>query len=411
MRRVVVTGMGMVAPPGADVQRGWQGALSGQSAVRSITQFDCTELPVQIAAEVQDFDATPLLGAKRARQTSRFIQFAAVAADEALRDAGYDAAAYGPDCGCLLGVGIGGFGEIEQSACVLKERGPSKISPLTLPYAIPNMASGFVAIENGLQGPNFVVASACASGTHAIGEAAKLIRSGEASMMLTGGVESAICPLAIASFGRMRALSRNNADPQHASRPFDSQRDGFVMGEGCGMLVLEDYDHARRRGTRIYAELAGYGISADAFHITMPAPEGEGLVRAIQGALKTAKLNPEQIDYINAHGTSTQANDQLESQAVQTVFGAAAESVSISSTKGVTGHCLGAAGGIEAVFTVLAVEQDIVPPTANLHTADPDCPLDYTPLEARERTIHAALSNSSGFGGQNAALVFQKLVS
>lgn len=410
MRRVVVTGIGLVAPTGVDAQTAWQGALRGQSAVKKITLFDTDELPVQIAAEISDFDATPLLGAKTTRQTSRFVQFAAVASDEALRDAQYDAGAQGATCGCLIGVAIGGLGEIEQSSCLLKERGVSKVSPLTLPYAIPNMASGFVAIQNKLKGPNFVIATACASGTHAIGEAARLIRDGQTDMMLTGGAEAAICPLSIASFSRMRALSRNNDQPQLASRPFDLDRDGFVMGEGCGMLVLEEYEHAKARGAKIYAELVGYGLSADAFHITTPAEEGEGLARAIRGALESGSINPDEVDYINAHGTSTEANDSLESLAIQNVFGDAAKSVSISSTKGVTGHCLGAAGGIEAVFTVLAVQENLVPPTANLHTPDPGCPLDYTPRTARERTINVALSNSSGFGGQNASLAFKKFV-
>ncbi|QEG42520.1 beta-ketoacyl-ACP synthase II [Roseimaritima ulvae] len=410
MRRVVVTGIGLVAPTGVNAQTAWQGALAGQSAIKHITRFDTDELPVRIAAEITDFDATPLLGSKIERQTSRFVQFAAVASDEALRDADYDANKLGDGCGCLIGVAIGGLGEIEQSSCLLKERGASKVSPLTLPYAIPNMASGFVAIQNGLRGPNFVLATACASGTHAIGEAARLIRDGQTEMMLTGGAEAAICPLSIASFSRMRALSSDNDNPQSASRPFDKHRSGFVMGEGCGMLVLEEYEHAKARGAKIYAELIGYGLSADAYHITKPADEGEGLARAIRGALESGSINPDDVDYINAHGTSTKANDMLESQAIGNVLGEAAKTVSISSTKGVTGHCLGAAGGIEAAFTVLAVKENLVPPTANLHTPDPDCPLDYTPTKARERNIDVALSNSSGFGGQNAVLAFKKFV-
>ncbi len=410
MRRVVITGLGTVAPPGTNTSKAWEGALSGRSAIRKISLFDTSELPVQIAGEVTDFDATELLGAKAARQTSRFVQFAAVAADEALRDANFDSESMSEHCGCVIGVAIGGLGEIEQSACELSERGPSKVSPLTLPYAIPNMAAGFVAIQFQLRGPNFAIATACASGTHAIGEAARLIRDGETDMMLAGGAEAAICPLSIASFARMKALSRRNDDPYRASRPFDADRDGFVMGEGCGLLVLEEYEHAKKRGANIYAELAGYGISADAFHITSPGPGGEGLARAIRKALSSAAINPDEVDYVNAHGTSTMTNDMLESQAIQAAFGSAADTLSISSTKGVTGHCLGAAGGIEAVYTVLAIKHGVVPPTANLDSTDVDCPLDYTPKTARERNIRFALSNSSGFGGQNACLAFKKLI-
>jgi 3-oxoacyl-[acyl-carrier-protein] synthase II len=409
MRRVVVTGLGLLAPTGANVRAAWDSAVAARTAVRQITLFDTSELPVTIAAEVQDFDASELLGIKTARQASRFVQFSAVAANEALRDAGFDPATMSDACGCLIGVAIGGLGEIEESSCLLKERGASRISPLILPYAIPNMAAGFVAIEQNLRGPNFAIATACASGTHALGEAARLIRLGETEMMLAGGAEAAICPLSVASFARMKALSRRNHEPELASRPFDAERDGFVMGEGAGLLVLEEYEHARKRGAKIYAELAGYGLSGDAYHITSPGPEGEGLARAIRGALKSGQLNPDDIDYINAHGTSTQANDMLESQAIQSVLGAAAQSVSISSTKGVTGHCLGAAGGIEAVYSVLAICEGVVPPTANLTHPDPACPLDYTPVTARERKIDVALSNSSGFGGQNACLAFKRI--
>ena len=399
----------MLAPTGANVRAAWEAALAGRSAVTQISRFDTSELPVSIAAEVQGFDASDLLGVKTARQASRFVQFSAVASDEALRDAGYDPATMSDQCGCLIGVAIGGLGEIEECSCLLKERGASRVSPLTLPYAIPNMASGFVAIQHQLRGPNFSIATACASGSHAIGEAARLIRTGETNMMLAGGAEAAICPLSIASFARMKALSRRNDAPEIASRPFDADRDGFVMGEGAGLMVLEEYEHAKRRGARIHAELIGYGLSGDAYHITSPGPEGEGLARAMRGAITSAKINPEDVDYINAHGTSTQANDTLESQAIQTVLGQAAQSVSISSTKGVTGHCLGAAGGIEAVYTVLALSEGIIPPTANLTTPDPTCPLDYTPVNSRERTIGVALSNSSGFGGQNACLAFKRI--
>ena len=390
MRRVVVTGLGIVAPTGGNKDAAWRNTLEGRSGIRQITLFDTSQLPVHIAGEVTDFDASDLLGPKTARQASRFVQFACVAAHEALRDANYAADLLGDHCGCLIGNAIGGTGEIAASACLLKERGVSKISPLTLPYVLPNMASGFVAIQNQLRGPNFAIASACASGTHAIGEAARLIRDGETSMMLAGGSEAVICPLLVASFDRMRSLSRRNDDPQRASRPFDSQRDGFVVGEGCGLLVLEEYEHARQRGAEIYVEIAGYGVSADAFHISAPSPKGEGLARAMRGALTSSGINPEDVDYINAHGTSTVMNDALESDAILSVFGDAAHDVAISSTKGCNGHCLGAAGGIEAAFTVLAMRDALVPPTINLETPDPACPLDYTPnCAGKENSLRA----------------------
>jgi 3-oxoacyl-[acyl-carrier-protein] synthase II len=405
----VVTGLGMVAPTGIGVAAAWSGALSGQSAIKRITRFDASELPVQIAGEVTDFDASDLLGAKTVRQTSRFVQFASVAADEALRDAGYSAEVDGERCGCLIGVAIGGLGEIEESAITVHEQGASRVLPHTLPFAIPNMAAGFVAIQNKLFGPNLAIATACASGTHAIGEAALHIKNGMAEMMLAGGAEAATCPLSIASFAKIRALSRRNDEPQRASRPFDADRDGFVIGEGCGLLVLEEYEHARRRSATIYAELVGYGLSADAYHITTPAPGGVGLADSMRMAIREAGIGTDQFDYINAHGTSTPTNDALESDAIRSVFGTDAGKVAISSTKGVTGHCLGAAGGIEAAYTVLAIRDGVVPPTANYETADPACPLDYTPGEARQKAVRYALSNSSGFGGQNACLAFKKV--
>ncbi len=409
MRRIVVTGLGIVSPNGIGLSNAWGAALSGKSAVRKISLFDTSNLPVSIAGEINDFDATDLLGAKTVRQTSRFVQFACVAANEALMDAGYNAESHGSRCGCMIGVAIGGLGDIEESSCTLKEHGPSKISPHILPFSLPNMAAGYVAIRHQLFGPNLAIATACASGSHAIGEAALHIRRGDCDMMLAGGAEAAICPLSIACFARMRALSRRNDEPELASRPFDANRDGFVMGEGCGLLVLEELEHAKKRGAKIYAELAGYGLSADAYHFTTPAPGGIGLATCMAAALTDGGISTSNIDYINAHGTSTAANDALESEAIQGVFGADAKKLSISSTKGVTGHCLGAAGGIEAVFTVMSVKHDLVPPTANYEIPDPACPLDYTGGQARERNIRFAISNSSGFGGQNACLAFKKL--
>jgi 3-oxoacyl-[acyl-carrier-protein] synthase II len=407
MRRIVVTGLGTVAPTGVGVADAWKSALTGYSAIRKITRFDTNDLPVCIAGEVEGFDASELLGSKTARQTSRFVQFACVAANEALMDAGYDPSIHSQRCGCIIGVAIGGLGEIEETSCLLKESGFSKVLPHFIPFAIPNIAAGYVAIRHQLFGPNFSIATACASGTHSIGEAARHIQRGDADMMLAGGAEAATCRLSIAGFARMKALSRRNDEPELASRPFDADRDGFVMGEGCGLLVLEEFEHATKRNAKIYAELVGYGLSADAYHFTTPAPGGLGLANCMLAALKDGKIETNAVDYINAHGTSTEANDALESEAIQRVFGSDSRQLSISSTKGATGHCLGAAGGIEAVFTVMAIKDGLVPPTANYKTPDPLCPLDYTPGTARERRIRYALSNSSGFGGQNACLAFK----
>ncbi len=406
MRRVVITGLGIVAPTGVGVETAWNSVLSGVSSIRKIQRFDTQSLPVRIGGEVPGFDALALFGSKKARQTSRFVQFSEVAAAEALSDAGYDPELHGERCGCIIGVAIGGIGEIEESAITLKERGPDRVLPHSLPYSLPSIASGIVATEHKIYGPNLCVCTACASGTHAIGEAALHIKRGEVEMMLAGGAEAAICPLYLASFAKMQALCRRNDEPQLASRPFDMDRSGFVIGEGCGLLVLEEFEHAKQRGAKIYAELVGYGLSADAHHLTAPAPGGTGLAKCMRQAIREGGFEATEVDYINAHGTSTKANDAEESHAIQSVFGEWAYDISISSTKGATGHCLGAAGGIEAVFTVLAVQNSLVPPTANYTTRDPECPLDYTPGAARERRLRVALSNSLGFGGQNACLAF-----
>jgi 3-oxoacyl-[acyl-carrier-protein] synthase II len=411
MRRVVVTGLGVVAPTGNTVVDAWRAALSGRSFVGNITQFDASQLPVQLAAEVRGFDPATVMSAKEARQSSRFVQFAAGAASQAVADAQLDVSQIAERCGTMIGVGIGCMGKIEEGAISLRDRGPERVSPLLMPYAIPNMAAGFVSILQGLRGPNLCIATACASGSHAIGEAFMHLKAGTADVMIAGGTESTVTPLCVSAFARMNALSTKNDSPQSASRPFDANRDGFVIGEGCGLIVLEEFEHASKRGARIYAELVGYGLSADAYHIATPSREGEGLARAIAGALRSASINCDQVDYINAHGTSTQANDLLESAAIETVFGHHARQVSISSTKGATGHCLGAAGGIEAVYTVLAMHHGIIPPTANLDAADPQCRLDYTPIKPRERRVRYALSNSSGFGGHNACLAFKNFES
>jgi len=410
MRRVVVTGLGIVSPIGNTVEQAWGNAVAGASGIRKISLFDPSNLHVQIAAEVKDFDASNALDAKELLRTSRFCQFAAVAAKSAMEDSGLDSENSDTNLwGASVGVGLGALNDIEAAAINLEKRGPKKVSPFFLPYAIPNMAAGVVSKNHRLKGPNICTTTACSSGTHAIGEAFNLITQGAADVMVAGGAEAAISPLGITSFMNMKALSRSNDTPESASKPFDLNRNGFVMGEGCGLVVLEEYETAKKRGAKIYAEVVGYGMSGDAYHITAPAPEGEGAQRCMRSALKLAKIAPDQIDYINAHGTSTKLNDMYETAATRKVFGAHASSLSLSSTKGVTGHCLGAAGGIEGVLTALAVHHALVPPTANYSTPDPDCDLDYTPNQARERKIVYALSNSFGFGGTNATIIFKQI--
>lgn len=408
MRRVVVTGLGLVSPVGNDVKSSWSEAVAGRTGVRKISLFDPSALNVQIAAEVKNFSSAQALDPKEENRTTRFCRFAVVASKEALDDSGLDYRNANTErWGASIGVGLGALDQIENAAVLLKEAGAKRISPFFLPYTIPNMAAGMASKYFNLKGPNICTTTACASGTHGVGEAFQYIVKNMADVMVAGGAESAISPLGIASFQSMKALSRNE-DPLKASRPFDLNRDGFVMGEGCGVVVLEELEHAKKRGAKIYAEIVGYGLSGDAFHITAPAPNGEGGNRCMVMALKSGNIPPHEVDYINAHGTSTSMNDHYESVAIGNVFGDHAKEISISSTKGVTGHCLGAAGGIEAVFSVLAVHHSLVPPTANLETPDPDCPLDYTPLEAKERKIRYALSNSFGFGGTNATIIFKK---
>ncbi len=399
----------MVAPTGNCVKQAWEAALAGRSGVARISLFDPSDSTVQIAAEVKDFDPSSVMSLKEARQSSRFVQFATAAAREALDDSGLDVSAEPQRYGCAIGVGLGAIGKIEQAAYICRDKGPTRVSPHFLPYAIPNMAAGVVSVALGLKGPNFSMATACASGTHSIGEAFLHVALGTADAMIAGGTEATISPLCIAAFAKMRALSTQNDTPDVASRPFDLDRDGFVMGEGSGLVVIEELEHAKQRGARIYAEVVGYGLTGDAHHITSPTPDGEGAARCMAGALKSGQINPDQVDHINAHGTSTKANDASESAAIATVLGDHASQVSVNSTKGVTGHCLGAAGGIEAIYTVLAIHHGVVSPTANYATPDPDCPLDYTTDGPRERSIRYALSNSVGFGGQNACLVFSRL--
>jgi 3-oxoacyl-[acyl-carrier-protein] synthase II len=411
MRRVVVTGMGMVSPVGLNVQESWKNTVAGKSGVGKITRFDTSQHSVHIAAEVKGFAVGDAMDAKEAGRAPLFLQYAAKAAQEAMRDAALAEGNYNPDrAGTCVGVGIGSIDILEENYKALLEKGPRRVSPFLIPHMIANMASGLVSRLNNLKGPNMCTTTACASGTHGIGESFLYIQNNLADIMVCGGVESAITPSAIAGFANMKALSPNNENPGEASRPFDLNRDGFVMGEGAGILVLEELEHAKKRGAKIYAEMVGYGMSGDAYHITSPAPEGEGAQRCMKMALSTGSIPLAEVDYINAHGTSTKLNDFYETRAIKGVFGDGAPKISISSTKGVTGHCLGAAGGIEAVFAVKAIDEQLVPPTAGLKTPDPECDLDYTPGEARRRTVRYALSNSFGFGGTNATVAFKKYV-
>ena len=406
-RRVVVTGMGCVTPLGIGVEESWKSCVEGRSGVGPITRFDAAGLKTQIAGEVKGFDPSPYVPRREARKMDTFIQYAVVAARMALEDAGYEVPEEEAErVGVSIGAGLGGLPEIENQHKVLLESGPRRVSPFFIPMAIANLAPGHVAIQTGAKGPNLSIVTACATGAHSIGEAWHIIRRGDADVMLAGGVESTITPLAVAGFNAMRALSTRNEEPEKASRPFEKDRDGFVIGEGGAVLVLEDLEHARARGARILAELAGYGATCDAYHITAPDPEGDGAARCMEAALRSGGISPDEIDYINAHGTSTPFNDYYETVAVKRVFGDHARRLWISSTKSMTGHLLGAAGSVEAVFSVLAIRDQVAPPTINYETPDPDCDLDYVPNRAREGRIGRVLSNSFGFGGTNASLVF-----
>ena len=417
--RVVVTGLGCVSPCGVGVDATWSAMVAARSGIGPVTRFDTTDLPSRLAGEVDPFDVAARLGRKAERRLGRFMQFAIVAADEAMRDAGYDLDAQlagrtperwpDPDrFGVYVGSGIGGFPEIVEQAHLLPEEGTARISPLFIPRSLSNLAAGHVAIRMRARGPSVCVATACAVGNHAIGEAYRLIRSGDADVVIAGGTEAALTPLGYGGFMTMRALSRNNEAGPTASRPFDATRDGFVMGEGAGLVVLESEAHARARGARVYCELAGYAATTDAHHVTAPAPGHAGAARCMTLALANARLDPSAVVYVNAHGTSTPMNDPAEVQAVRSVFGAHADRLMVSSTKGVTGHLLGAAGGVEAVATVKAIHHGIVPPTAHLHHPDPACDLDHVPNEAREARVSVAVSNGFGFGGTNAVLVFRE---
>jgi len=409
-RRVVVTGMGIVSPVGVGLSAAWESILAARSGIAPITRFDASAFPSRIAGEVKNFDVTQYLSGKDARRYDTFVHYGQVATMEAVRDAGLEG--YGGDherIGVCIGSGIGGLPMIEDTCAAYQQGGPRKISPFFVPGSIINMIAGLVSIQYGYKGPNLGTVSACSTANHSIGEASRLIEYGDADIMLAGGAEATVSPLGVGGFCAARALSHRNDDPATASRPWDVDRDGFVLGEGAGVLVLEELEHARARGARIYCELAGYGMSADAFHITAPPEDGAGAARSMANALKNGGLNATDIDYINAHGTSTQIGDVAECVAVKRCFGDHAAKLAVSSTKSMTGHLLGAAGGIEAVFTVLAMRDQVAPPTANLVNRDPKCDLDFVPNVARKMKIRAALSNSFGFGGTNATLAFRSL--
>jgi 3-oxoacyl-[acyl-carrier-protein] synthase II len=410
-RRVVVTGLGAITPIGNTLQEYWDGLLAGKNGIDRITLFDPSRHKCQIAGEVKGFDAKAFMDPKEAQRMDRFCQFAIVATQQALKDAQFEITDLNADqVGIIIGTGVGGLKVMEDQQTVYLNKGPTRCSPFMVPMMIANMAAGLVAIHTGAKGPNSAPVTACASGSNAVGDAFRILQGGYAQAMICGGTEAAITPLSYAGFASARALSFRNADPAHASRPFDRDRDGFVMGEGSGILLLETLDHALERGARIYAEIVGYGMTCDAHHITSPVPGGLGAARAMELAMKDANLAPEQISYINAHGTSTPANDSTETQAIKKALGDHAYAVAISSTKSMTGHLLGGAGGIEAVASVMAITHDRIPPTINLENPDPECDLDYVPNQARQQTVNAALSSSFGFGGHNVTLAFCKYV-
>ena len=407
--RVVVTGLGTLSPLGLDVESTWQSVVDGRSGVGPITRFDASQHETKFAAEVKGFDPEAVLGRKDARRMDRFVQFAVVAADQALKDSKLEINDSNRDrIGALIGTGIGGVATFANEAETLREKGPRRVSPFLIPMILPDTAGGQVAIHFGVRGPNLAVTSACATGTNAVGEAAQMIRRGAADVMIAGGTEAALTSLIIAGFNVMTALSTRNDDPAAASRPFDKTRDGFVAGEGSGILILESEEHARARGARIYGSVLGYGITNDAYHISAPAENGAGAVKCMRLALDDAGLSPRQIDYLNAHGTSTQLNDKSETAAVKTVFGEAAYDLPISSTKSMHGHLLGAAGAVEAIICLKAMEAGLIPPTINYATPDPLCDLDYVPNHARPKTLQTVMSNSFGFGGHNGCIIFNR---
>lgn len=408
-RRVVITGVGMVTPLGTGTEKSWKGIIEGRSGVRRITHFDPADIPCQIAAEVPDFEADSFIEAKEQKKMDRFIHLGLAAAVMAMEDSGLKITAENSErVGVIVGSGMGGLPAVEHYTKLLNERGHRKISPFFIPMTIINLAAGQISIRFGAKGPNSAVATACASGTHSIGEAFRLVQSGVADAMIAGGAEATITPLAIGGFAAMKALSRRNHEPEKASRPFDKDRDGFVMGEGAGMLILEELEHAVKRGARIYSEINGYGMTSDAYHISSPSPDGDGAARCMRNALKDSGINPDEVNYINAHGTSTKYGDELETVAIKNVFGQHAYKLCVSSTKSMTGHLLGASGGVEGAICALSIFNGIVPPTINLEEPDPECDLDYVPNSSRPLDINVAISNSFGFGGTNACIVLKK---
>lgn len=410
LRRVVVTGLGMLSPLGVDVKSSWEGIVAGRSGIRSIEHFDTERFSTKIAGIVPVFDMDEYLQPKEARKMDIFVQYGMVAGIQAVRDSGLIATAENAGrIGVAVGSGIGGLTSIEENHIKMLNGGPRKVSPFFVPASIINMIAGNLSIEFGFKGPNFATVTACTSGTHSIGFAAQQIMLGTADAMVAGGAEKASCELGIAGFSAARALSTRNDDPQAASRPWDRDRDGFVLSDGAGMVVLEEYEHAKARGANIYAEVIGFGMSGDAYHMTSPPEGGQGAAAAMRNALISANINPEQIDYINAHGTSTKLGDQAEVLAVKNVFGDAAKSVAVSSTKSMVGHLLGAAGAVEAIFSILAMRDNVAPPTINLANPDEGCDLNFVPNHAQERKIDIALSNSFGFGGTNGSLVFRRV--
>ncbi|MDE5092047.1 MAG: beta-ketoacyl-ACP synthase II [Trichodesmium sp. St18_bin3_1_1] len=409
LKRVVVTGMGAITPIGNTLSEYWDGLLNGKSGVGKITLFDSSKHKCCIAAEVKGFDPLEHMDRKQAKHMDRFTQFAVAASKQTIADAKFEINDLNAEqVGVIIGTGVGGIKVLEDQQEIYLNRGPNKCSPFMIPMMISNMAAGLTAIHTGAKGPNSCTMTACASGSNAIGDAFRLIQRGYAQAMICGGTESPVTPLGLAGFSSVKALSTRNDDPTSASRPFDRDRDGFVMGEGGGILILEELEYALSRGARIYAEIVGYGMTCDAYHITSPVPDGEGASRAIQLAIKDAGLTPAQISYINAHGTSTRANDTTETKAIKKVLGEIASQVAISSTKSMTGHLLGGSGGIEAIATVMAIANDKIPPTINLDNPDPECDLDYVPKKSRSQIIEVALSNSFGFGGHNVTLAFKK---
>jgi len=408
-RRVVATGLGLATPLGIGLENVWQRILNGESGIAPITRFDATQHDTKFAGEIKEFKAEDYISPKEIKRMDLFIQYALAASKVAMQDAGLDMTKEDAErAGVVVGTGLGGLPTIEKYHSVLLERGPGRITPFFIPMLIANEAPGHIAIQYGMKGPNLSIVTACATGSHSIGEASRIIQYGDADVMVAGGTEANLTPLTVGGFNAMKALSTRNDDPQKASRPFDKDRDGFVVAEGSGIVVLEELEHALKRGAKIYGEIAGYGYNGDAYHITAPSPDGEGFVRCIKMALKDAGISPEDVNYINAHGTSTELNDYTETLAIKEVFKEKAYKIPVSSTKSMTGHLLGAAGAIEAIFSLLSIRDNVCPPTINYETPDPQCDLDYVPNVSRSHRIDVAMSNSFGFGGTNSTLVFRR---